>query len=269
MLIRDGQIVEQDARYRSLISISRNRGVDEVVISRLSARHDGLYEIRDREGNLVSSTALHVIEKTARWRAVLKSITVPSGLFVTLAGFILFMKRFPSCGVAQILNGLRAHHPQATNPPRINVQDFSPPSPQHSGVNNQPELPMTPTKWSSSPVRSGYTPVLDREPRLSPGLLRTGGQVADRQKDTNNMLSAEVLRACVPDPDSRKRRTSISVPGASDCLRPSGDCAQFHIKKEGDKERWSKATDFFSTLPLDTDTSGTCSVYTSDKLNFS
>ncbi|XP_046878838.1 uncharacterized protein LOC124469526 [Hypomesus transpacificus] len=254
MLMRDGQIVEQDARYRSLISVNRNGGVDEVVISRLSARHDGLYEIRDREGNLVSSTALHVIEKMARWRAVLKSITVPSGLFVTLAGFILFMKRFPNCGVAQILSGLRAHHPQATNPPRINVQDFSPPSPQHSGVNNQPELPMTPTKWSSSPVRSGYTPVLDREPRLSPGLLRT-----DRKKDetsTSNMLSAE-------DPNSRQRRTSISVPGASDCLRPSGECAQFHIKKEGAKERF-----FFSTLPLDTDTSGTCSVYTSDKLNF-
>ena len=36
---------------------------------------------------------------------------------------------------------------------------------------------------------------MDREPRLSPGLLRT-----DRKKDetsTSNMLSAEVLRACV------------------------------------------------------------------------
>lgn len=63
-------------------------------------------------------------------------------------------------------------------------------------------------------------------------------------------------------------RISFSVPGASDCLHSSEDCVQFQIKKDGDKERWSKSREFFSTLPLDTDTSESCSVYTSNKLDF-
>lgn len=58
------------------------------------------------------------------------------------------------------------------------------------------------------------------------------------------------------------------MPGASDCLHSSEECVQFQIKKDGDKERWSKSKEFFTTLPLDTDTSESSSVYTSDKLNF-
>lgn len=60
-LIRDGHITNSDMRYRSLISIGRNGSIDEVVIVRLTLRHDGVYEIRDRDGNLVSSTTLQVI----------------------------------------------------------------------------------------------------------------------------------------------------------------------------------------------------------------
>lgn len=57
--------------------------------------------------------------------------------------------------------------------------------------------------------------------------------------------------------------------GASDCLHSSEDCIQFQIKKDGGRERWSKTQEYFSTLPLDMDTSESSSVYTSDKLNFS
>lgn len=60
-LIRDGQIVDQDPRYWGLLSLGRNWTVNEVVITRLSAKHDGMYEIRDQGGNLVSSTILHVV----------------------------------------------------------------------------------------------------------------------------------------------------------------------------------------------------------------
>lgn len=58
------------------------------------------------------------------------------------------------------------------------------------------------------------------------------------------------------------------MPGDSDCLHSSEDCVQFQIKKDGDEERWSKSQEYFSTLPLDKDTSGFCTVYTSEKLNF-
>lgn len=60
-LIREGQITDHDMRYRGLISLGRNGTVNEVVIARLTSRHNGLYEIRDGDGNLVSSTILQVI----------------------------------------------------------------------------------------------------------------------------------------------------------------------------------------------------------------
>ncbi|XP_036825635.1 uncharacterized protein LOC110504917 isoform X1 [Oncorhynchus mykiss] len=271
-LIRDGHIVDQDSRYWGLISLGRNRTVNEVVITRLSAKHDGMYEIRDQDGNLVSSTVLHVVDKTARWRAVLKSISVPSGMFVTLAGFILFMKRYPNCSLTMIINGLRGHHTPAANPPRGNVQDYSPPSPQPYGFYGHSQQIGTPKIWSPRPTHSGYTPVVDSAPLVvdsapqpSPEPVRTG-----RQQETDR-LSVETATTHYPSREETagsERVISFSVAGASDCLHTSEDCFQFRIKKEGVEERWRKAEDYFSTLPLDTDTSETCSIYTSDKLNF-
>ncbi|XP_041694249.1 uncharacterized protein LOC121532504 isoform X1 [Coregonus clupeaformis] len=270
-LIRDGQIVDQDPRYRGLISLWRNRTVNEVVITRLSAKHDGMYEIRDQDGNLVSSTVLHVVDKTARWRAVLKSISVPSGMFVTLAGFILFMKRYPNCSLTMIINGLRGHHTPAANPPRVNVQDYSPPSPQPCGFYGHSRQIATPKIWSPRPTHSGYTPVVDSAPLVvnsapqpSPEPVRTGS------KQETDRLRVETATTHTPSREETagsEREISFSVAGASDCLHTSEDCFQFQIKKEG-VERWSNAEDYFSTLPLDTDTSETCSVYISDKLNF-
>lgn len=59
-LIRGGHITDHDMRYRGLISLGRS-GRAEVIIVRLTSRHDGVYEIRDVVGNLVSSTWLQVI----------------------------------------------------------------------------------------------------------------------------------------------------------------------------------------------------------------
>ncbi|MEQ2161995.1 hypothetical protein GOODEAATRI_015418, partial [Goodea atripinnis] len=77
-LLREGQITDHDLGYRGIISVIRNGSIHEVVITRLTSHHDGLYEIRDGNGNIVSSTYLHMIEKKATWRALFKSISVPS-----------------------------------------------------------------------------------------------------------------------------------------------------------------------------------------------
>lgn len=61
--MREGQITDHDMRYRGLVSLGRNGSVNEVVIARLTSRHDGVYEVKDRDGNLVSSTSLQVIGK--------------------------------------------------------------------------------------------------------------------------------------------------------------------------------------------------------------
>ncbi|KAI1888217.1 hypothetical protein AGOR_G00182740 [Albula goreensis] len=60
----------------------------------------------------------------------------------------------------------------------------------------------------------------------------------------------------------REDRPYRSFPMSSDCLHSADSGIQFEIGKG------SKATDYFSTLPLNTDKPGTSNVYTSDKLNF-
>ncbi|XP_041653738.1 uncharacterized protein LOC121516486 isoform X2 [Cheilinus undulatus] len=259
-LVREGHITDYDMRYRGLISLGRNGSTDEIVIARLTSRHDGVYEIRDRDGNLVSSTSLQVIEKGGRWRALLKSITVPSGMFVSLAGFILFMKRYPSCSLSHFIAGLRSNRTPPNNPPRVNIQDYSQPSPQASGFYGHSQHPGTPRKWTprSSPTHTGYSPVRVGTPRSQ---NQEANRLTPQSSPCHNSTTEDRS-------NEEERRISFSVPGASDCLHSSEDCVQFQIKKDGNKERWSKSQEYFSTLPLDTDTSESCSVYTSEKLNF-
>ncbi|XP_034454904.1 uncharacterized protein LOC117769850 isoform X1 [Hippoglossus hippoglossus] len=261
-LIREGQITDYDMRYRGLISLGRNGTINEVVIARLSSRHDGLYEIRDGDGNLVSSTFLQVIEKGARWLALLKSITVPSGMFVSLVGFILFMKRFPNCSLSQIIAGLRVNRTPPANPPRVNIQDCSQPISEPSGYYSHSQQPGTPRKWTprASPTHTGYTPVRSETPRAeNRGTHSLAAEISPSRMSTTEQNTS----------NEEERRISFSVPGALDCLHSSEDCVQFQIKTDGDRERWSKSQQYFSTMPLDTNTSESCSVYTSDKLNFS
>ncbi|XP_074503695.1 uncharacterized protein LOC141774769 isoform X1 [Sebastes fasciatus] len=269
-LLREGHVTDHDLRYRGLVSLGRNGTVNEVIIVRLTSRHDGVYEVRDVVGNLVSSTWLQVIEKGGRWRSLLKSITVPSGMFVSLAGFILFMKRYPNCSVSQIIASIRANRTPPANPPRVNIQDYSQPSPQPSGFYSHSQQPGTPRKFTprTSPTHNSYSPVMAGTPRAdNQEAYRSAAQSSPRhnlttERDTshhnNNNDEAE----------EEERRISFSVPGASDCLHSSEDCVQFQIKKDGNIEKWSKSQGCFSTLPLDRDTSDSCSVYTSEKLNF-
>ncbi|KAJ0050216.1 hypothetical protein NL108_014054 [Boleophthalmus pectinirostris] len=260
-LVREGQITDHDMRYRGLISLGRNGSKDEVVIVRLTSRHDGTYEIKDKGGNLVSTTWLQVIEKGGRWRAIFKSISVPSGMFVSLAGFILFMKRYPYCSLSQIITGLRTNHNPPVNQPRVNIQDCTHASPGPAGYYSYSQEPSTPRKWTphATPVYSGYSQV-GTPPQSSRSPMRT-------RNEENQRLTTGRSPTHNSQPTEEERRISFSMPGASDCLHISEECVQFQIKNN--KEKIDNSQDYFSTLPLDTDTSESCSVYTSDKLNFS
>ncbi|XP_024138634.1 uncharacterized protein LOC112153003 isoform X1 [Oryzias melastigma] len=259
-LLRDGHINDHDLRYRGLISLNRNGSVNEVVITRLTPRHDGLYEVRDKSGNLVSATYLHIIERRGgTWRALLKSITVPSGMFVSLAGFILFMKRYPNCSLSQIITGIRTNQTPPANPPRVNIQDYSHTHPHPAAYYSYPEHPETPRKWSprASPAHTDYTPVMIGEPSSE------NQQVQQRTAEVSPRHDRSTEQSTM---NENEEKISFPVAGATDCLHSSEDCAQYQIKKDGDEKRWS--SEFFSTLPLDTDTSESCSVYTSEKLDF-
>ncbi|XP_077388999.1 uncharacterized protein LOC144026286 isoform X3 [Festucalex cinctus] len=266
-LMREGHITDHDMRYRGLVSVARNGSINEVVIARLTSRHDGVYEIRDINGNLVSSTLLQVIERGGRWRALLKSITVPSGMFVSLAGFILFMKRYPNCSLSQIIACLRTNRTPQAQPPRVNIQNYSQPSPQPAGYYNHGQQQGTPRKWTprASPVHTGYTPVLVGTPhRLTP--IHTRDENCEGQRSVSSPCHNSTTEQERSNED--ERRISFPVAGASDCLQSSEGCVQFQIKKEPVQERRSDTNDYYTALPLDTDTSHTCSVYTSEKLNF-
>ncbi|XP_068443229.1 uncharacterized protein [Clinocottus analis] len=262
-LIREGHITDHDMRYRGLISLGRNGSINEVIIMSLTSRHDGVYEIRDVVGNLVSSTWLQVIEKGVRWRAFLKSITVPSGMFLSLVGFILFMKRYPNCSLSQIITGFRTNRTPPANPPRVNIQDYSQPRPQPSGYYSHSQPPGTPRKFTprASPTHTDYGPLVVETPRAE-------NQEAHRLAATSSPCRNSTTERDTPHNSEEERRISFSVPGASDCLHSSEDCVQFQIKKDGDNGRRSTSHGYFSTLPLDRDTSESCSIYTSEKLNF-
>ncbi|KAM4585789.1 uncharacterized protein V3H82_004780 [Fundulus diaphanus] len=261
-LLREGQVMDHDLGYRGVISLIRNGSVHEIVITRLTSRHEGLYEIRDGNGNIVSSTYLHMIEKKATWRALFKSISVPSGMFVSLAGFILFMKRYPNCSISQIITGIRTNRTPPANPPRVNIQEYNQPHPHPPAYYSHCEQSQTPSKWTprASPAHAGYTPVGSGSPRA---------ENQDVQRQTDEGSPRHNLTTVLDKSNEEDEKISFSMPGASDCLHSSEDCVQFQIRKERDEDRWSNSKDFFSTLPLEEDTSESCSVYTSNKLDFS
>ncbi|XP_072251902.1 uncharacterized protein [Leuresthes tenuis] len=255
-LIHEGQITDHDLRYRGIISLIRNGSIHQVVITRLTSRHDGLYEVKDENGNLVSSTHLHIIERRGgSWRALFKSVTVPSGMFLSLTGLFLFLKYYQ-----RITNCIRTNRTPSVNPPRVNIQDYSHSPPPSTAYSCHSEQPGTPRKWTprASPGHTGYTPVRTGTPRAENQEVQRlrAGSSPPHNLTTEGVSNEEV------------DRTSFPVPGASDCLHSSEDCVQFQIKKGGDEQRRSKPHDFFSTLPLSTDTADSCSVYTSKKLDF-
>lgn len=59
-LVHDGEVTNSDVRFRDLITLKGNGSKKEIIIGNLKSSHSGLYEIRDRSHNLVSSTVLQV-----------------------------------------------------------------------------------------------------------------------------------------------------------------------------------------------------------------
>ncbi|XP_011608972.2 uncharacterized protein [Takifugu rubripes] len=249
-LIREGKITDSDLRYKGLISFRVDGSKKEVVIVSLTPGHSGVYEIRDKDGNLVSSTVLQVGEKQNKWKSFYNSISASSGVFVAMTGFILFVKRYPASTISQLRARFRRRRKPVVNPPRVNIQDYSTPP---SGSNSNTQQPETPRKWTarSSPSRTGPVKV-DTPKAQNQELKRLTASDSSYQNTSSN---------------DKERSISFFVPGPSDCLHSSEDCIQFPVKKDTSKGKQGKSHDYFSALPLDTNISDSSSVYTSEKLN--
>ncbi|KAL2088271.1 hypothetical protein ACEWY4_015170 [Coilia grayii] len=255
VLLRDGQIVEEGVWQSGRLSVEWNSTATYFVVAALGEKDSGTYEVRDAQGNLVSTDIVRVVHKHMRWRAVIKSISVPSGMFASLAGFILFLKRYRS-SKSTMRSGMRERRDATTVsvPPTIHIEDYSEPS--LTQYTSSPYKVRTSQQRSSSPSHSVGSPVVQRvqthtdspEPARSREQLDTG---------PNQSLLSEAPEGV--------RKTSFSLSGASDCLHSSDHCAQFEIVRDSRKD--AGRMDYFYTLPLDTDASTICSVYTSDKLN--
>ncbi|XP_026886285.2 uncharacterized protein LOC113590371 [Electrophorus electricus] len=264
VVFRDGGIVDSESHYRGRLSLLRNDTGVYVVISALSGKDDGIYELWDAKGNLVSRTVITVKERNTKWRGVIKSISVPSGMFATLAGFILFMKRYPRCSVTNILSGLRDRHCSTrANSGTLQSQDYRHDTAYFSDSSYGSRASV---KRNSSPSYSGYLSIIDNTENKSPSPLRMGYIDEEARTDSAGNHEEEMIKE-----HDLEKKISVSVPGDSNWLKPSDVCIQFDIgRKEGRgvEKNEEEHQDYFSILPLNTDTSHLCSVYTSEKLSF-
>ncbi|XP_076878762.1 uncharacterized protein LOC143527437 isoform X2 [Brachyhypopomus gauderio] len=267
----DGGVVDRESHYGSRLSLLHNDTGAYVVLRALSVKDEGMYELWDAKGNLVSRTVISVKERNIKWRAVIKSISVPSGMFATLAGFILFMKRYPSCSISNILSGLRDHHRTFhTNSATTHSQDFR--HDRDSSNNSRASV-----KRDSTPSYSGNIYIIANAEKNSPLRMRCTDDEARNESDRNP--ADEMIEVCVLhtfkdeviEKHGVESKTSVSVPGDSDWLKPSEACVQFDIGRKrggGVQTNEEEHQDYFCILPLNTDTSHLCSVYTSEKLSF-
>ncbi|XP_056456670.1 uncharacterized protein LOC130390632 [Gadus chalcogrammus] len=263
-LVRHGLVVGIDADFQNRVSVYGSD--DEVVITGLSPKHTGVYDIRDREGNLVSSTSLYVIEKMTKLRAIMKSFVIPTGMILLLASLFLSIKHYPNCWLSKVINCLIGKNSSPSNPPRINVQDYSPDVHQPLGSYTQPQQAGTPRKWSpqASPALTNRTPLAVA---VATPLYPSNGR-GDNQGGTGfpGHTASHPAPTSIGASFASERNNSFSVLWASDCLHSSEDCVQFQSKR--DKDRGGKGKADFSALPLDRDNTADSTVYTSDKLNF-
>lgn len=150
-LIREGKITDSDLRYRGLISFRADGSKKKVVIVSLNPGHSGVYELRDKDGNLVSSTVLQVggesqdllkcsqctmkfcapftkkhifvisTEKDTAWKSSYNFLSALSGVCLAMTGFILFVKRYPSSTISKLRARFRRRRKPVVNPPRVNI----------------------------------------------------------------------------------------------------------------------------------------------------
>ncbi|KAL4641722.1 hypothetical protein GN956_G10411 [Arapaima gigas] len=255
LLVRDGQVVTKDARYKGQLTLAQVDDANEIVIAQLRLEDSGVYEIQDREGNLVSSTWLEVVKKP-KWKVNFKSIAAPLSGFGFVALIIYFKKKYPSCNLKN-RNAQRNPNTTSFNPHVYSEANSYPHTPSLPG---QPQWSGAPANWSSGSINAGYTPVVSGVYGPS-ATTETEEESGGRSETTTTSLISHTEGL------ERERKISVPLPLNSDCLHSSEACAQFQIEKN-EKEPGNEGKEYFSSLPLNTDTSQSCSVYTSDKLSF-
>ncbi|XP_023653184.1 uncharacterized protein [Paramormyrops kingsleyae] len=251
LLVRGGEVVATAERYRWQLMPARVGQSDEIVIEQLRLDNTGVYEVRDTEGNLVSSTWLEVVKKP-KWRANFKSVAAPLCGLGFMAVIVLLKKKYPSWSRPSrntqrnaSVTPFGAHLYSETY-----SYPFTPQFPSHplwDGAQNSGNC-VSPMADITPAAKTACTPSTETEP------------LVDRaQTDpANNILQTRGMEG--------ERKASITFPLSSDCLRSSEPYVQFQIKKTG---KFTHGKEYLSLLPLSTNTSDCCSVYTSDKLSFS
>lgn len=70
----------------------------------------------------ISLSVVSTGEKENTVYTVYTFLRASSGVFLSVAGLILFLKRFPCCSVSQLICGLRRKRKSAANPPEVSIQ---------------------------------------------------------------------------------------------------------------------------------------------------
>ncbi|KAJ8269384.1 hypothetical protein COCON_G00119910 [Conger conger] len=206
---------------------------DRMEIDELGSSDSGIYQIVDADGNVV-----YFAEVTVEGPTYFK--------YLPLLGFLIFGVIMCFC-MKKICCKKSAQAPaqpvvygevsSSTNPLNPSV----PSQPQWSGTHaNVPSQPKS--NWKPGPSTEPYFALMSSASRPSPATKRASSHVTQE---------AEGMDATPP-----------SFPISSDILRSSDAGIQFDIGKS------RNTGNYFSTLPLNTDSTEIGSVYNSDKLNF-
>ncbi|KAI1888216.1 hypothetical protein AGOR_G00182730 [Albula goreensis] len=223
---------------------------DEFQISELRGSDSGEYRIVDLAGNLA-----YVVQLTVEGPDYMKYLPV-----VALAiGAVLLC-----CCIRKVCCKKKPPPPAQ---PVVYGADPSPAQSVAPSVPTQPQWSGTGTTWKPGPSTPGYTCVFEKVTRPTPVTERgssnpSQGYTPLMDTAANPSPAPDEGSSCLTQGVGEEEMAYPSFPISYDCLHSDHSGIQFEM------EKGSKATDFFSTLPLNTDKPGTSNVYTSDKLNF-
>ncbi|XP_018610434.1 uncharacterized protein LOC108935927 isoform X2 [Scleropages formosus] len=230
------------------------------ILEGVTQADQGNYTLRDGSRQLLSTVRLNVGEKP-KWKANFKSIAAPLSGFGFVALIIYFKKKYSSWNMKN-RNAQRNQNMTAFSPHVYN-EAYSHPNPE--SLPGQPQWSEPLVNWSNGSMNAAYTPVLSGA--YGPPAATEVEEESASRSETGTTTLVSRTEETERERTTTTMTTSITLPVNSDCLHSSDSCAQFQIEKE-EKEPGKEGKEYFSALPLNTDTSQSCSVYTSDKLNF-
>ncbi|KAJ8382381.1 hypothetical protein SKAU_G00031590 [Synaphobranchus kaupii] len=225
-----------------------------VEIVGVRASDSGIYEIEDPDGNLVFYAEVKVEESAVASsdphpQHSRDAFDGPSYLkYLPLLG--LFIAAVILCVCVKRICCKKSARAPIPAQPVMHGEVSSSTYPLNPSVPSQPQwsrmqikVPSQPeSTWKPNPSTSGYAYLMDSVPRPSPATQRASSHVTQEAE--------------------REEATAPSFPISSDALHSSVAGIQFDIGKS------RKTGGYFSTLPLNMDTTEASCVYTSDKLNF-